>query len=101
MTDQVAWTTRQLGEKKRCWINKLHTPLSLGWCAVFARMKPSRPVDPVQSRCVFAIVHNCRRIRMAKLKSRQPGFFEWDGKGKHEEVMFSTQRGDNSLFPKI
>ena len=43
-----------------------------------------------------SIVHNFRRMSMAELKSRQPGFFdykegwyEWDGKGKHEEESFA------------
>ena len=42
-----------------------------------------------------SIVHNFRRMSMAALKPRQPGFFdykegwyEWDGKGKHEEETF-------------
>ena len=42
------------------------------------------------------IVHNFRRMSMAELEPRQPGFFdykegwyEWDGKGKHEEETFA------------
>ena len=42
------------------------------------------------------IVHNFRRMSMADLKPREPGFFdykegwhEWDGKGKHEEEAFA------------
>ena len=42
------------------------------------------------------IAHNFRRMSMADLKPRQPGFFdykegwyEWDGKGKHEEETFA------------
>ena len=43
-----------------------------------------------------SILHNFRRISMAALKPREPGFFDykegwykWDGKGKHEEETFS------------
>ena len=82
--------------------------LSLGWCAVCARMKQSRVVDPARSRCAFAIctfapiwmaqpiVHNFRRMSMADLRPREPGYFdykegwyEWDGKSKHEEETFA------------
>ena len=42
------------------------------------------------------IVHNFRRMSVAELEPRQPGFFdykegwyEWDGKGKHEEETFA------------
>ena len=42
------------------------------------------------------IVHNFRRMSMADLKPREPGFinykegwYEWDGRGKHEEEAFA------------
>ena len=42
------------------------------------------------------IVHNFRRMSMADLKPRQPGFitykegwYKWDGRGKHEEEAFA------------
>ena len=41
-------------------------------------------------------VHNFRRMSMADLKPREPGFinykegwYEWDGRGKHEEEAFA------------
>ena len=43
-----------------------------------------------------SIVHNFRRMSMADLKPREPGYivykegwYEWDGKGKHEEEAFA------------
>ena len=43
-----------------------------------------------------SVVHNFRRMSMADLKPREPGYivykegwYEWDGRGKHEEEAFA------------
>ena len=43
-----------------------------------------------------SVVHNFRRMSMADLKPREPGYivykedwYEWDGRGKHEEETFA------------
>ena len=52
-----------------------------------------------------SVVHNFRRMNMADLKPREPGYivckegwYEWNGKGKHEEEAFAGVRASIHTF---